>query len=140
MAVFRYLCHAKKRRLENTPMQEVLKKYLKWLLPMLFIGYCFVISLFEHAHVVDGVIVVHSHPFKTLPEGAAHQHSTTELQLFYFLTHFSADDGAIRLLTLLFIPLWICRLIVLLTSLGFIPSFRDGISLRAPPFSISFDL
>ena len=37
---------------------------MKWFLPVLFISYMAGITLFTHSHVVNGVTIVHSHPFK----------------------------------------------------------------------------
>ena len=46
---------------------------MRFFLPMLFLMYWGGITLFAHSHVVNGVIMVHSHPFK-----AAHQHTQAE--------------------------------------------------------------
>lgn len=37
---------------------------LKYLILFLFIGYYGSITFFYHAHIVDGKVIVHSHPFK----------------------------------------------------------------------------
>ncbi len=39
-------------------------EYNKVFLPVLFISYMAGITLFTHSHVVNGVTIVHSHPFK----------------------------------------------------------------------------
>ncbi len=39
-------------------------KIMRWFLPVLFISYMAGITLFTHSHVVNGVTIVHSHPFK----------------------------------------------------------------------------
>ena len=73
--------------------------FFKWLLPIIFIGYFSCVSLFEHAHIVNGVIIVHSH--RVPSDDATHQHSSTEeLQLFHFLSHFDIQDGAIQSVTI----------------------------------------
>ena len=46
---------------------------MKWFLPVLFISYMAGITLFTHSHVVNGVTIVHSHPFK---KGSEHSHTT----------------------------------------------------------------
>jgi hypothetical protein len=46
---------------------------MKWFLPVLFISYMAGITLFTHSHVVNGVTIVHSHPFK---KGGEHSHTT----------------------------------------------------------------
>ncbi|RGY78641.1 hypothetical protein DXA23_16785 [Phocaeicola vulgatus] len=42
---------------------------------LVFASYWCGITLFTHSHVVNGVIVVHSHPFK-----AGHTHTDTQLE------------------------------------------------------------
>ena len=46
---------------------------MRCFLPVLFVSYLVSITFFAHIHVVNGVTIVHSHPFK---KGAAHKHST----------------------------------------------------------------
>ena len=58
-------------------------------------------TFFAHVHVVNGVTIVHSHPFK---KGAAHKHSTVELLLIHFLSHLTADGAAVVFALSLFIP------------------------------------
>jgi hypothetical protein len=58
----------------------------RFLLLLLFVGYYSSISLFYHAHLVNGVVIVHSHPFqKSLNNGPyqSHPHSTSA----YILIH-----------------------------------------------------
>ena len=40
-----------------------LRKYLRILLPALFIAYLGCIIAFTHVHIVNGVTIVHSHPY-----------------------------------------------------------------------------
>ena len=51
---------------------------MRWFLPVLFISYMAGITLFTHSHVVNGVTIVHSHPFK---KDSPHSHTTVEFQL-----------------------------------------------------------
>lgn len=44
---------------------EKLRRIMKYFLPLLFLTYWGGVTLFTHSHVVNGVIIVHSHPFKT---------------------------------------------------------------------------
>lgn len=106
---------------------------MKWLLPILFIGYSFTISLFEHTHIIDGVIIVHSHPFKSLPDAANHQHSIAQLQLFHFLSHFSAPAGAVHSLTLRLAFGLLGLLAVPLYIRNIVRQDKTGFSRRAPP-------
>lgn len=116
-------------------MKDKMRKYMKWILPVIFIGYFGIVSLFEHAHIVDGVIVVHSHPFETLPGGAAHNHQTGQLQFFYFLSHFIAGDGCVASLTVGFLPFFLFSYVVPLVSSGFISLPKGALQLRAPPIA-----
>lgn len=111
---------------------------MKWVLPVLFAGYFLSVSLFEHMHVVDGAMIVHSHPFKSWPGGSSHQHSNSQFQFFHFLSHFSAPDCCVSALTLHFNPVLLFRYTVPLLSPGF--SGRSGgiLSTRAPPCSVRF--
>ena len=45
---------------------------MKWFLPVLFISYMAGITLFTHSHVVNGVTIVHSHPFERAADGTYH--------------------------------------------------------------------
>lgn len=70
-------------------MKKEICNYMKWLFPLLFVGYFACISLFEHAHIVDGVIVVHSHATPGGNAAVPHQHrSQSEIFQFHFLSHF----------------------------------------------------
>ena len=57
------------------------------LLLILFAGYWSCVTLFPHAHRVDGFVIVHSHPFS----GAAQRHRTSEpyAQQFQLIAHLS---------------------------------------------------
>ena len=81
-------------------------KYIKWLLPVLFIAYYSSVSLFTHVHVEHGTTIVHAHPFKKTADGTCHHHtSLAEIQLFHMLSSIHVMDGAIHLLRLQFYSL-----------------------------------
>lgn len=69
-------------------MKQLLHKIARYFLPVLFISYIGCISLFTHSHVVNGVTIVHSHPYKP---GTEHEHTTAEFQLIHML--FQYRDG-----------------------------------------------
>lgn len=115
-------------------MKQIVRKYIKWLLPVLFVGYFSCISLFEHAHIINGVIVVHSHATKSTSSGTPlHQHPDLEFQLFHFLSHFNVADGAVGLLTLSFYSPELGNLIVYPVCPDYVVSVKGKLSLRAPP-------
>ena len=81
-------------------------KYIKWLLPVLFIAYYSSVSLFTHVHVEHGTTIVHAHPFKKTADGTCHHHaSLAEIQLFHMLSSIHVMDGAIHPLRLQFYSL-----------------------------------
>ena len=114
---------------------EKLRNILKWFLPLLFIAYLGGITLFTHSHVVNGVIIVHSHPFK-----GEHQHTEVELETIFFLSSFAASGSLFTPSSLPAILFVASALVVLLRVLS-VPAVehvkcvrvRCGISLRAPP-------
>lgn len=48
-----------------TYLKNKISAFLRFLLITLFIGYYSSITLFYHTHLVNGVVIVHSHPFKS---------------------------------------------------------------------------
>ena len=89
--------------LNNMGVRQTMNKYLKWLLPVIFIAYYGSITLFIHVHIEHGTTIVHSHPFGKLNGGACHHHaSLSEIQLFHILTTLSVEDGAVHALYLNF--------------------------------------
>lgn len=103
---------------------------MRCFLPVLFITYMASITFFAHVHVVNGVTISHSHPFK---KGAAHNHSTIELLLIHFLSNLMTD-GSTGILTLsLFIPFLLCLLLGFPRYDRYHVPYHGVASLRAPP-------
>lgn len=64
-----------------------LRKYLRILLPALFIAYLGCIIAFTHVHIVNGVTIVHSHPYHKTDDGRPdHEHGYAEFQLLHQLS------------------------------------------------------
>ncbi|MBN1144056.1 MAG: hypothetical protein JXA72_06525 [Bacteroidales bacterium] len=72
--------------------------FCKVLLLLVFIGYYSSLNLFYHAHIINGQVVYHSHPYKSnvskqsnipLPK---HQHSQSEFYLIQQLDKSIWDD------------------------------------------------
>lgn len=111
-------------------MKRLLLHIMRCFLPVLFITYMASITFFAHMHVVNGVTIVHSHPFN---KGAAHSHSSMELLLIHFLSDLTTD-GSIGLLSLsLFFPFLLCLLIVFPKYARYYAPYYGVASLRAPP-------
>lgn len=65
-------------------MRDKCAKFMKFSLPVLFIVYMGVVASFTHVHIINGVTIVHSHPYDKNP--TEHQHTGTELQLLHQLS------------------------------------------------------
>lgn len=63
---------------------------MRYFLLILFLGYYVSISSFTHTHIVNGVTIVHSHPYNPFSKDKPvnHQHSANEFVLIHFLSHF----------------------------------------------------
>ena len=114
---------------------------MKCFLPLLFIAYLGGITLFTHSHVVNGVIIVHSHPFK-----GQHEHTEVQLETIFYLASFvssslpllpvaatvAATGSNGREEETVFLVL-LCVLSILTTECIKCVKLRGGICLRAPP-------
>lgn len=101
---------------------------MKWFLPVLFISYMVGITLFTHSHVVNGVTIVHSHPFKI---GSDHSHTTVEFQLIHLLNHVLVTDSG--LIPTFVVAALLCILFIRPQIDPYHRSCPGVISLRAPP-------
>lgn len=64
-----------------------LKKYWKIAFPLLFISYLGCLIAFTHVHIVNGVTIVHSHPYQKNADGTPkEEHSYAEFQLLHQLS------------------------------------------------------
>ena len=66
------------------------KKIMRDFLLLLFLGYYVSISSFTHTHIVNGVAIVHSHPYNPFSKDKPvnHQHSANGFVFIHFLSHF----------------------------------------------------
>lgn len=80
---FSYLCRI--TRLNG--MQGHCRRICAALLLILFAGYWGSVTLFPHAHRVDGFVIVHSHPFSGAANGSAPLNHTP--QQFQLIAHLS---------------------------------------------------
>lgn len=117
----------------NRIMKQTWTKYIKWLLPVLFILYYSDISLFIHVHIQDGTTIVHSHPFASQSDGFHHHKSLSELQLFHTLSSVSVEDGAVHSLFLQFYATPVACIAEALIYADYLISAKGDLSLRAPP-------
>ncbi|WP_187289308.1 hypothetical protein [Bacteroides helcogenes] len=101
---------------------------MRLFLPLLFIVYLGGLTLFTHSHVVNGVIIVHSHPFK-----GQHEHSEVQLETIFFVSSFVASSLPSCLIATLFSLVLLCVLAIPATEWIKRVKSRGVISLRAPP-------
>lgn len=66
---------------------KVRRKFISICLLVLYVTYQASIASFTHVHYINGVMLVHSHPFQ-----GEHTHSSTELVLIDRLSNFHALD------------------------------------------------
>lgn len=112
-------------------MKQIYLNIMKWFLPVLFISYMAGITLFTHSHVVNGVTIVHSHPFK---KGGEHSHTTVEFQLIHILDHTLVTDNGLTPLFVDFCPvLFYVFFSASPQRMRYCRPCPGAISLRAPP-------
>ena len=103
-------------------MRQLYRNIIKFFLPVLFISYMAGITLFTHSHVVNGVTIVHSHPFK---KGTEHNHTTVEFQLLHLLNQVLVTDSGLLPIFVVSVLSLLCILLSLhLSKLLFI--FRNS--------------
>ncbi len=62
---------------------------------ILFLAYLAGISLFVHAHLIDGVVIVHSHPFASSSDQPAdNPHTQNQLLTIASLSHYLSQDAS----------------------------------------------
>lgn len=84
-------------------VKQRIHTYTKWFLPLLFVAYYGIVTLFVHVHIEEGTTIVHSHPFHQTADGTCHHHaSASEIQLFHVLSTITVSDGAVHPLQLHF--------------------------------------
>jgi len=110
-------------------------KSLSLLLLLIFLGYYSGITLFPHAHVINGITIIHSHPFNSGGGNNSSNlpHSGKELQLIHHLSEFLSTAASISFIALIIKSLLVDDL-VHSTKEGYAePGGNRANSLRAPP-------
>ena len=106
-----------------------LRNILQFFFPLLFVLYTVGNVLFTHSHVVDGVVIVHSHPGKT-----GHTHSQQGLQTIFSLTHYAASDHVVPQFLLTPLLVFLVALLPPALSAKCVADQNKANGLRAPPF------
>lgn len=113
---------------------EKYRKYLRIVLPALFIAYLGCLIAFTHVHIVNGVTIVHSHPYSKTNDGRPdHEHGYAEFQLLHQLSTIQISGAA-------FVSILLAAFLTLLYRISCNPVYPDFLtpiqgkpSLRAPP-------
>lgn len=79
--------------------KKVFIQSLKWFLPLLFITFINGKIFFTHSHLINDLIVVHTHPFHK-SDSASHNHTTKELISIEFHTNGYSSDTVIPIFEL----------------------------------------
>lgn len=87
--------HLKYLFLWSVNKKEIFIHFIRWFLPLLFIFFINGKSFFTHTHIVDDIVVIHSHPFKK-SEKTTHNHTTKEFVAIEFHTHGHFTDVTIH--------------------------------------------
>lgn len=103
---------------------------MRWFLPVLFVTYLASYTCFAHVHIVNGVTIVHSHPFQ---KGGEHEHTVLELWLIDFLSHLTSDGMTVLTALPLFIPYLLRQLLSSPSPAAFLYPYHGVAALRAPP-------
>lgn len=75
-------------------MKDICRNYLKSILPALFMAYVGCILAFTHVHVVNGVTIIHSHPYHLPTDGhTGHEHTLSFFQLLQQLSVLQITGG-----------------------------------------------
>jgi hypothetical protein len=113
-----------------------IKLFIELLVLLLFVGYYSGVTMFYHTHTVNGVTIVHSHPFlkHTDKQGHPIEHSHTRegFQFIQFTSHFVFT---------IFMAIVASSVFFILLSKHIYPIVKtffhfdrdDNIPLRAPP-------
>ena len=113
---------------------EGIRKYLRIALPLLFISYLGCLIAFTHVHIVNGVTIVHSHPYQKNDDGTPKkEHNYAEFQLLHQLSVLQITGAA-------FVAILLAAFYSFIRNLSFAPVYPDYIvpfrgrrTLRAPP-------
>lgn len=110
---------------------QILHRLKRLFFPLLFIFYLGNITLFTHFHVVNGVVIVHSHPSKK-----SHQHSPQEYKTIFILSNFLSTT--LTYTTFISPVVWTLLMIVItpFLQLGKRIELRDNYSRAPPRFSL----
>lgn len=116
-------------------MKERCVKFFRYFFPIFFLIYLGDITLFTHSHIINGVTIVHSHPFKKDNTGhPVHQHTPAQFQLIHQLSSFGSEDISTAYTSQAIFLVVLAVLVIGLANPDVGNIGKRIISLRAPPF------
>ncbi len=124
----------------GSKLKYFMGKSLSVLLLILFLGYYSSITFFTHSHIINGVAIVHSHPFNSDKRGdsSTAPHNSKELVIIQLLSEFFTTFFAFSFAILLFRAL-LYKIPLLFPNEGYAePGGYCTSPLRAPPFEMLF--
>lgn len=69
---------------------------LKMAILAIYVAYACSITFFTHTHIINGVTIVHSHPFESDESGnSSHTHNGATIQLIQVLSSYYTNGGPI---------------------------------------------
>lgn len=119
-------------------MKFLQDKIIRCFLLILFLGYYISISSFTHTHIVNGIAIVHSHPYNPFSKDKPvnHQHSTNQLVVIYFLSHFLTTVSFLAFSIVLYRTVIRKYILIQKDEKFFDVFFISSNGLRAPPLKI----
>ena len=114
--------------------RSITGKTVNILLLTLFLGYYSSITFFTHSHIVNGVTIVHSHPYKSTgsSDQSGNAHSDKELLVIQFLSEYFTTAAVILFSAMIFRSL-LYKILVHSAESGFLNISYLSYTLRAPP-------
>jgi hypothetical protein len=109
--------------------KQNIKQFSDVLLLTLFVGYFVGITFFPHKHVVDGHLIVHSHPFSSTEH---HSHSANVLNLLQQLAQFLTKTLLVGIIIVAFFKLYQV-ISSIYRRFDLISTQRQFVFLRPPP-------
>ncbi|MCD7936244.1 MAG: hypothetical protein LUG98_05230 [Tannerellaceae bacterium] len=116
---------------------DKLRPYLRFSLPLLFSVYVGFLIAFTHVHIVNGVTIVHSHPYqKSNGEPLEHEHNYAEFQLLHQLSSIEIGGAVCTLILLTALCKEVFQNKVTLEVFFQKTPFLHAFSQRGPPFLV----
>lgn len=109
-------------------------KYLKIALPTLFIAYLGCLIAFTHVHIINGVTIVHSHPYQKNDDGTpGKEHTYAEFQLLHQLSTVQISGAAFISVLIPAAEGSVFQILCPPVCAAYLCAVPGKLSLRAPP-------